>query len=243
MKTLMKVVLLVIGIGWQGFAACNPDASTSRAVDIPSGLQSAISTLNLKLSGPFTLAGQGVTVTGSVTPSISVIEQDCKDADGCICGIYDTGTGSLSGDISLSANLGSKSFGPFSVSAWGYTVSVNAGASISANGNGNTSSGLSISRDCSGDWHYSASGNLSEAIAITGNGTGTGTLTSNSSTNSISATCTVGATATFNVSYSLSESDISVSGSFAGSGTGNSFPLDITIDISGYGPLTFQGAL
>ena len=233
-KTSVVSALLITGVCLQGFASCTPDASTSRAVGIPSGLQSAISSLNAKLGGTIPLAGLSVTASSSIAPTISIIEEDCKDENNCTCGTYDTGSGSLTIATVLSATLSPQTVNLGPVGAWGYYVSSTVIVAYSLSGNAGGSGNLSVSRDCSGDWRYSSAGTLSGSTTVVGSGSASATLTSPSETNTYSCGLTAGLSDTVTGSYSLSESGVS------GSYSGDVICGSITIDVPVYGPLSFD---
>jgi hypothetical protein len=177
-RTLVLGPLILFAAEASAVAQCNPDPSTSRPAGIPAGLQTAISTIDAQLDGVQPIGSLTITFSTSISPTVNIIEQDCKDSENCNCGVYGTGTFSLNYNTSASTTLSQTSFGPYSASAWDHTLTVSGLAAGNLACNQTNSGGGTVSRGCAdNDWTYSGGGNYNASVTLSGTATGQATIT------------------------------------------------------------------
>ena len=240
--TIISIITLTIA---KSSGACNPDASTSRPAQLPGSVQSAINSLNAQLGGiPLKLGKTNVAASISISPNVTITEQDCGDEKNCLCGLYGTGSGSFGSTVSLSADIGSMEFGPLHASAFGYDLSVSSSATLSASGSGTTVSNTSFSRGCSAaDYTWSCTGSQSTTLSISGTGTGSAKITKqeDDGTTTDIATAEVsaagGGNGIYNATFTLSNTGSSIGITTTG------YSASLTANVQNYGSVGFEVTL
>lgn len=170
LKRVNLCLIYLVSLSIPCFADCNPDTSTATPVGIPSSVNTALGLLPTKLGGPVKLFGQSISITATGSPTATIMESNCKDDNGCDCGVSDDGNISDTISLSFSASINAPTIGPVSSTAGGYLVSFSASASASISGSASLTASGSVSRTCGDDtWHYTVYG------TATANGTASGT--------------------------------------------------------------------